>query len=232
MPGCCGAGCSESTGACSADPAPQWRVVFLLDHSIKLKSDYRIVIIAYFSSLCWVPPYSNQFLIFGFGFLVYICTWQLSVNSCFDIDCYSILIAKNSMFKLQCHVITRIDDGVKTCYCLGPPPNDRIEKYRAHMMIRDWSSSSRVWKTLGFGSRFGWAHMLQHPKHFWYVHMLMMFSRHIQLYLDMWKLSSVSWKINKEVFSVSTHVITNYVVTLKTTFRHQYMCTDTENYFI
>ena len=47
-------------------------------------------------------PFSNQ--------SIYIQdTWQLSVNSCFDIDCYSILIAKNSMFKLQCHAITRID---------------------------------------------------------------------------------------------------------------------------
>ena len=50
-----------------------------------------------------------QFAIFKSIYIYTQDTWQLSVNSCFDIDCYSILIAKNSMFKLQCHAITRID---------------------------------------------------------------------------------------------------------------------------
>ena len=61
-------------------------------------------------SLAPLPIYLLlQFAIFKSIYIYTQDTWQLSVNSCFDIDCYSILIAKNSMFKLQCHAITRID---------------------------------------------------------------------------------------------------------------------------
>ena len=36
---------------------------------------YSIMISVYFCSLWWVPPYSNEFLIFGFRFLMYIHTY-------------------------------------------------------------------------------------------------------------------------------------------------------------
>ena len=61
------------------------------------------MISVYFCSLCWVPPYSNQFLIFGFGFLVgmyyhsFFCLvfGQITINKsrwcCMIINCFCVI---------------------------------------------------------------------------------------------------------------------------------------------
>ena len=66
--------------------------------AIKPKFDWRIMIISvHFCRLLWVPPFSNQFLIFGFELLIYIYQRNVILNK------LRWAFVKLMNFQMNCH---------------------------------------------------------------------------------------------------------------------------------